>query len=100
MTAVPAASSPPASLAGGRSRDGIVTMVRYGLRTHRWALVGVAFLGFVSPYASGSTYLAAAGTAAARATSSGPGQDREAVGNSLRLSPPIFAAPIGQSILI
>ena len=68
MTAVPAASSPPASLAAGRSRDGIVTTIRYGLRAHRWALAGVAFLGFVSPYSTGASYLAAAGTAAARAT--------------------------------
>ena len=68
MTAVPAASSSPVSLVNGRSRDGIMTTVRYGLRAHRWAFAGVAFLGFVSPYASGASYLAAAGTAAARAT--------------------------------
>jgi ABC-2 type transport system permease protein len=43
-----------------------MTMVRYGLRAHRWAFAGVAFIGFVGPYATGASYAAAAGTGAAR----------------------------------
>ena len=48
------------------SRNGVLTMARFGLRSQRWWLVGVGFLGFVSPYSAGSTYLAAAGTRAAQ----------------------------------
>ncbi len=46
----------------------MLTTLRYGLRTHRWALAGVGALGFLSPYTTGVSYLAAAGTAAARAS--------------------------------
>jgi ABC-2 type transport system permease protein len=44
------------------------TLVRYGLRSHRWAFAGVAFLGFVSPYSAAASYVAATGTAALRAS--------------------------------
>ncbi|MDA8394002.1 MAG: ABC transporter permease subunit [Candidatus Dormibacteraeota bacterium] len=67
MTAAPQWPNSPGAFAGLRSRDGVLTTLRYGLRTHRWALAGVALLGFLSPYTAGASYLAAAGTAAARA---------------------------------
>jgi ABC-2 type transport system permease protein len=67
MTAAAPASNPliPA-VATGRGRGGVMTMVRYGLRTHRWAFAGVAFLGFIGPYSTGAAYATAAATAAAR----------------------------------
>jgi len=69
VTAAPAPASPlPVTAARGRRRGPSRTMVRYGLRSHRWAFAGVAFLGFVSPYSTAATYATAAGTAAARAS--------------------------------
>jgi ABC-2 type transport system permease protein len=58
--------SPAAPIRSG-SPWGVLTTLRYRLRAHRWALAGVGFLGFVSPYTTGVSYLAAVGTAAARA---------------------------------
>ena len=57
----------PAAPTGFWSPRGVLTALRYGLRAHRWALAGVGLLGFFSPYTTGVSYLAAVGTAAARA---------------------------------
>lgn len=67
MTVAPPEPGTPAALTSLRPGKGVLTTLRYGLRSHRWALAGVAFLGFFSPYTAGASYLAAAGTAAARA---------------------------------
>ncbi len=58
----------PAAPTGLRPPRGVLTSLRYGLRAHRWALAGVGLLGFLSPYTTGVSYLAAVGTAAARAS--------------------------------
>ena len=47
--AAPAADTPVPVTARGGEGGGIRTMVRYALRTHRWAFAGVAFIGFVGP---------------------------------------------------
>jgi ABC-2 type transport system permease protein len=41
-------------------------MLRFGLHLHRWPLLGVAFVGFIAPYSSAASYLAAASTPALR----------------------------------
>jgi ABC-2 type transport system permease protein len=43
-------------------------LLRHALRTQRWWFAAVAIIGFVSPYSTGATFLAAAPTAAARAS--------------------------------
>jgi ABC-2 type transport system permease protein len=43
-------------------------LLRYALHTQRWWFAAVAFLGFVAPYSTGATYLAAVPNAAARAS--------------------------------
>ncbi len=43
-------------------------LVRYALRTQRWWFAAISFLGIVSPYSTGATYLAAAPNAVARAS--------------------------------
>ena len=68
MTADPQGPLSPIPATRPGSGRGFLTTLRYGLRAHRWALAGVAFLGFFSPYTTGVSYLAAAGTAAARAS--------------------------------
>lgn len=40
-------------------------MIRIALRSHRWAALGVALIGFVATYAQGAAFKAAAGTTAA-----------------------------------
>ncbi|MHB1522638.1 MAG: hypothetical protein ACYCS9_07420 [Candidatus Dormibacteria bacterium] len=60
----PLSPAPPTGFGAPR---GVLTSLRYGLRAHRWALAGVGSLGFLSPYTTGVSYLAAVGTAAARA---------------------------------
>jgi ABC-2 type transport system permease protein len=54
-------------MAAGGERGGVMTMVRYALRTHRWAFAGVSLIGFIGPYATGASYAKLAATAAARA---------------------------------
>jgi putative exporter of polyketide antibiotics len=66
--AAPASDTPLPVRAAGGERGGIRTMIRYALRTHRWAFAGVAFIGFVGPYSTGASYAGLAATAAARAS--------------------------------
>ena len=67
MSAAPALSlSAREGPGSGAGRKGLTTLLRYGLRIHRWPLTGVALLGFISPYSSATSYLAAAGTPALR----------------------------------
>src|SRR5919108_525346 len=37
-------------------------MIRVALRSHRWAALGVALIGFVATYAQGAAFKTAAGT--------------------------------------
>jgi ABC-2 type transport system permease protein len=67
VTADPQGPKSPAAPIRSGSPWGVLTTLRYRLRAHRWALAGVGFLGFASPYTTGVSYLAAVGTAAARA---------------------------------
>jgi ABC-2 type transport system permease protein len=68
MTTVTPGADALAPPVRGPVRGSAGTMVRYGLRSHRWALAGVAFVGFVSPYSAAASYVAATGTAALRAS--------------------------------
>jgi ABC-2 type transport system permease protein len=68
MTTVAPGADALAPPVRGPARESAGIMVRYGLRSHRWSLAGVAFLGFVSPYSAAASYVAATGTAALRAS--------------------------------
>lgn len=88
MTASAAAA--PLSPAADRALRETATMIRFGLRSQRWWLAGVAFLGFVSPYSTGAAYATAAGTAAARAAL---GQQTVSLGASLAYLVPLPIRP-------
>ena len=64
MTTVTAAAPPLAR----RLRRRRAPLLRFGLHAQRWWFAAVAFLGFVAPYSTGATYLAAVPNAAARAS--------------------------------
>ena len=60
-----AAAAPPLPLRLRRRR---APLVRFGLHAQRWWFAAVAFIGFVAPYSTGATYLAAVPNDAARAS--------------------------------
>jgi ABC-2 type transport system permease protein len=76
--------------AAGRLPGGVRTMVRYALRTHRWAFAAVAFIGFVGPYSTGASYAKLAATAAARAAF---GRQTTALGPQLAYLVPLPIRP-------
>jgi ABC-2 type transport system permease protein len=91
MTAVSSATGPAVPVVPASSTwGGVTTMARYGLRSHRWAFAGVAFLGFIAPYATGASYATAAGTAAARAAF---GRQTTALGPQLAYLVPLPIRP-------
>ena len=88
--AAPASDSAAPTVATGGERGGVRTMVRYALRTHRWACAGVAFLGFIGPYSTGASYAKLASTAAARASF---GRQTTALGPQLAYLVPLPLRP-------
>ncbi|MGA9775352.1 MAG: ABC transporter permease subunit [Candidatus Dormiibacterota bacterium] len=71
--------------------SGTATLVRYGLRAHRWTATFMAGLGFFAPASTGATFVAAAGaTAAARAAF---GRQTTALGGQLAYLVPLPLNP-------
>jgi len=81
------ASVPPTTLRLRRRR---APLVRFGLRSQRWWFAAIAFIGFVAPYSTGATYLAAVPNAAARATFA---QATQTIGTALAYLIPVPQRP-------
>jgi ABC-2 type transport system permease protein len=82
-----AAAAPPLTLRIRRRR---APLLRFGLHAQRWWFVAIAFIGFVSPYSTGATFLTAAPTAAARASF---GQATQTLGAALAYLIPLPQRP-------